>query len=45
AAMAFFTALQVLALGIVAQYLARMYDGILQRPTYIVSKMIGFKEK
>ncbi|MBF0361695.1 MAG: glycosyltransferase family 2 protein [Oligoflexia bacterium] len=42
AAMAFFTSLLMLAIGIVAEYLARMYDGILQRPAYIVDRAIGF---
>jgi dolichol-phosphate mannosyltransferase len=35
--------IQLLTLGIIGEYIARMYDEVKGRPTYIVAEKIGFK--
>ncbi|MCB9062448.1 MAG: glycosyltransferase family 2 protein [Halobacteriovoraceae bacterium] len=40
----FFSGVQLLCLGIIGQYMARMYDAIKARPAYIVSDFYGTEE-
>ena len=36
---------QLITLGILGEYLARIYDEVKQRPEYLISEKIGFKNK
>lgn len=38
-------ALQMIALGILGEYVGRMYQEVKQRPTYLVRERIGFKDQ
>jgi len=38
----FFSGIQLLSLGIIGEYIARMYGEIKRRPTYIVAERLGF---
>jgi len=40
----FFSGVQLLSLGIMGQYVARMYDSILSRPQFIIDKKFGFED-
>jgi hypothetical protein len=37
--------LQLLALGIIGQYLARIFDEVLGRPPWIIAYALGFPER
>ena len=40
----FFGGLQMMTLGIIGEYISRIYDEVKGRPLYIVNKVIGFSE-
>jgi dolichol-phosphate mannosyltransferase len=40
----FFAGIQLLSLGLVGEYISRIYDEVKNRPTYIVERKIGFDE-
>jgi glycosyltransferase involved in cell wall biosynthesis len=40
----FFAGIQLLSLGLVGEYISRIYDEVKNRPTYIVDRKIGFDE-
>ena len=40
----FFGGIQLLSLGLVGEYISRIYDEVKKRPMYIVDKEIGFYE-
>jgi glycosyltransferase involved in cell wall biosynthesis len=40
----FFAGIQLLSLGLVGEYISRIYDEVKNRPMYIVEKLIGFDE-
>jgi len=40
----FFSGVQLLALGVVGEYIGRIYDETKRRPMYIVDKKINFVE-
>ena len=40
----FFAGIQLLSLGLVGEYISRIYDEVKNRPMYIVEKRIGFDE-
>jgi len=40
----FFAGIQLLSLGILGEYVSRIYDGVKNRPMYIVDSKIGFDE-
>jgi glycosyltransferase involved in cell wall biosynthesis len=40
----FFSGVQLLALGVVGEYIGRIYDETKRRPMYIVDKMINFED-
>jgi dolichol-phosphate mannosyltransferase len=40
----FFAGIQLLSLGLVGEYVSRIYDEVKRRPMYIVDKKIGFDE-
>lgn len=39
----FFSGIQLLSIGIIGQYLARIYDEVKQRPKYIIKRAVGLK--
>ncbi len=44
-AILFFSGIQLLSIGVIGQYLARIYDEIKQRPKFIVKRVAGFKDQ
>ena len=44
-AIIFFSAVQLIWIGIIGEYIARIYDEVKQRPKYIVMRSIGFGEE
>lgn len=40
----FFAGIQLLSLGLVGEYISRIYDEVKNRPMYIVEKKVGFDE-
>ena len=40
----FFAGIQLLSLGLVGEYISRIYDEVKNRPMYIIEKKIGFDE-
>ena len=40
----FFAGIQLLSLGLVGEYISRIYDEVKNRPMYIVEKQVGFDE-
>ncbi len=40
----FFSGMQLLALGLIGEYIGRIYDEVKRRPMYIIDKKINFKE-
>jgi dolichol-phosphate mannosyltransferase len=40
----FFSGIQLLALGLIGEYIGRIYDQVKQRPSYIIEKKINFDE-
>jgi dolichol-phosphate mannosyltransferase len=40
----FFAGIQLLSLGLLGEYISRIYDEVKNRPMYIVEKKIGFDE-
>jgi len=40
----FFAGIQLLSLGVVGEYISRIYDEVKNRPMYIVEKQVGFDE-
>lgn len=44
-ALTFFSGVQLLSLGIIGQYIARIYDESKNRPLYVVKDKINFEEK
>lgn len=44
-AVSFFSGVQLLALGLVGEYIGRIYDETKRRPMYIVDKKINFSER
>ena len=43
-AIVFFSGVQLISLGIVGEYLARIYEEAKNRPMYIIEKEINFEE-
>lgn len=39
----FFSGIQLLSIGLIGQYLARIYDEIKQRPKFIIKRSVGFE--
>jgi dolichol-phosphate mannosyltransferase len=42
--MSFFAGIQLLSLGLVGEYISRIYDEVKNRPIYIIDKKVGFDE-
>ena len=40
----FFSGVQLISVGIIGQYLARIYDEIKHRPKYIIKRTVGFEK-
>lgn len=40
----FFSGIQLISLGIIGEYIARIYDEVKQRPQYVIRTKIGFSE-
>jgi polyisoprenyl-phosphate glycosyltransferase len=40
----FFAGIQLLSLGLVGEYISRIYDEVKNRPVYIIDKQVGFDE-
>jgi glycosyltransferase involved in cell wall biosynthesis len=40
----FFAGIQLLSLGLVGEYISRIYDEVKNRPTYIIERKVGFDE-
>ena len=40
----FFAGIQLLSLGLVGEYISRIYDEVKNRPVYIIDKKVGFDE-
>lgn len=40
----FIGGIQLLALGVIGEYIGRIYDEVKQRPYYVIEKKIGFEE-
>jgi dolichol-phosphate mannosyltransferase len=40
----FFAGIQLLSLGLLGEYISRIYDEVKNRPTYIIDKQVGFDE-
>jgi dolichol-phosphate mannosyltransferase len=40
----FFAGIQLLSLGLVGEYISRIYDEVKNRPMYIVENRVGFDE-
>ena len=40
----FFAGIQLLSLGLVGEYISRIYDEVKNRPMYIVEKKVGFDD-
>ena len=41
----FFAGLQLLALGLVGEYIGRIYDEVKRRPMYIIDRRVNFKDE
>ena len=41
-ALQFFSGIQLLSLGIIGEYIARMYGEVKRRPVYVVAERVGF---
>jgi dolichol-phosphate mannosyltransferase len=41
-AITFFSGVQLLSLGVIGQYIGRLYREIKQRPLYIIKDKVGF---
>jgi len=44
-AMFFLGAVQLICLGILGEYIGRIYDEVKQRPIYTIKKAVGFNSK
>jgi len=40
----FFSSVQLFFIGIIGEYIGRIYDQVKQRPYYIIREKIGFEE-
>lgn len=43
-AITFFSSVQLISLGIIGQYIARIYDEAKARPNYIIGEKINFQD-
>ena len=41
----FLGGIQLICISLIGQYIARIYDEVKQRPSFIVNKIVGFEEK
>ena len=41
----FFSGVQLVSLGIIGEYIARIYDESKDRPLYLINQMINFEEE
>ena len=41
----FFSGIQLLGLGLLGEYIGRIYDEVKNRPNFIIDKKYNFKEK
>lgn len=44
-AITFFSGIQLLGMGIVGEYIARIYDESKNRPIYVVKETVGLRER